>query len=70
MAEEAGPKFVLLRLTPSMAAAVDQAAHELGQTRSGLVREAIANRLAFYQHHEREILLHLRQQANEAHANR
>jgi metal-responsive CopG/Arc/MetJ family transcriptional regulator len=59
-------KKVLLRLPPLLADAVDQAISELGQTRSSFIRESIGQRLHRYEKHEREIVLFLKQQTDEA----
>ncbi len=47
---------ILLSLSKSLKEGVDQAAAELGQTRSAFIRERIARGLDHYNRHERDLI--------------
>jgi predicted transcriptional regulator len=57
--------MVMFRAPTRMLAALDLMAAECHQTRSSLIREAVAQRLAFYERHERQIIRDLQRQTDE-----
>lgn len=53
---------IIFRAPNTLLSALDCVANELHQTRSSLIREALGQRIAFYEKHEREIVQTLNRQ--------